>query len=144
MSADTWELIKVEAGKYLETMKSLKKDGLDYLSDLTAVDFKDKGIIEVVVHLAAVNPGTDPKTSFGRHVRVKTEVERDRPSLDSVTPIWAGANWFEREVWDLFGVDFPGHPDLRRIMTPEGFTGHPLRKDFVDERPKRERVPQTR
>jgi len=144
MTSTTWEEIKVEPGKYLETMRALHKEGLNQLSDLTAVDWKDRGVIEVVAHLVALRPGEDPRQALGRRVRVKTEVERDRPSLDSVTPIWPGADWYEREVWDLFGVDFPGHPDLRRIMTPEGFAGHPLRKDFVDRRPKRERVPHTR
>ncbi len=142
MSADFFEELKVEPDKYLATMRSLHdKDGFNHLSDLTAVDWKDRGVIEVVVHLLSLTPGTDPRSTQGkRSVRVRTEVPRDRPELDSVTPIWSGANWYEREVWDLFGVNFPGHPDLRRIMTPEGFKGHPLRKDFVDERPPRQKA----
>ncbi len=141
MTAGDWEELKVEPGKYLETMQSLHKEGFNHLSDLTAVDWKDRGVIEVVVHLLHLDTGSDPRAVQGpRAIRVKTEVDRDRPAVASVTPIWPGANWFEREVWDLFGVDFEGHPDLRRIMTREGFVGHPLRKDFVDERPKRERV----
>lgn len=140
MSPEAWEEVKVEPGKYLETMKALRKGGLNQVSDLTAVDWKDRGVIEVIVNLLSLKPGEDPRNTLGRRVRVKTEVERDRPSIDSVTPLWPGVNWYEREVYDLFGVDFPGHPDLRRIMTHEGFVGHPLRKDFVDERPKRQRV----
>ena len=57
-------------------------------------------------------------------------VDDAEPSMDSVVPVWAGANWFEREVFDLFGIVFPGHPDLRRILTDYGFIGHPFRKDF--------------
>ena len=63
-------------------------------------------------------------------LRVKTFLDADRPIVDSVVGIWAGANWFEREAFDLFGIMFKGHPDLRRILTDYGFIGHPFRKDF--------------
>ncbi|TVX97110.1 NADH-quinone oxidoreductase subunit C [Cohnella terricola] len=62
---------------------------------------------------------------------VKVKTDRERPSVDSVTPIWETANWNEREIYDLLGVDFPGHPDLRRIMMSDDWVGHPLRKDYV-------------
>ena len=63
-------------------------------------------------------------------VRLKVRVSGENPAVDSVTCVWPGTNWYEREVFDLFGVTFNGHPDLRRIMMPEDWEGHPLRKDF--------------
>jgi NADH-quinone oxidoreductase subunit C len=70
--------------------------------------------------------------AFPANLRLRLEVEVDEaePELDSVVPVWKGANWFEREVFDLFGVRFTGHPDLRRILSPDAFGDHPLRKDF--------------
>jgi NADH dehydrogenase (ubiquinone) Fe-S protein 3 len=68
-------------------------------------------------------------TRYNNRIRVKTSVSEITP-VDSITPLFKGANWFEREIWDLYGVYFTGHPDLRRILTDYGFEGHPLRKDF--------------
>jgi NADH-quinone oxidoreductase subunit C len=62
---------------------------------------------------------------------IKVRTDREQPSVSSVTPIWETANWNEREIYDLLGIDFPGHPDLRRIMMPDDWVGHPLRKDYV-------------
>jgi len=77
----------------------------------------------VVMHLLSVKNN--------QRIRVKTYCEdNDFPVIDSVTPIWSSANWFEREAFDLFGIMFSGHPDLRRILTDYGFSGHPFRKDF--------------
>jgi len=76
----------------------------------------------VVYHLLSV--------SHNVRLRVKTFLDADRPIVDSVVGIWSGANWFEREAFDLFGIMFRGHPDLRRILTDYGFIGHPFRKDF--------------
>jgi NADH-quinone oxidoreductase subunit C len=70
-------------------------------------------------------------------MRVKVPLTAADPALDSLTPLWASANWFEREVWDMFGIRFTGHPDLRRILLYESFQGHPLRKDY----PVRKRQP---
>lgn len=96
----------------------------DYLSSLTAVDRGDR--LELVLHLRAL--------ATGERLTVKTELERERPEVASVTGIWKTANWHEREVYDLFGVVFRGHPKLRRILLTEDFEGHPLRKDYVDPR----------
>jgi NADH-quinone oxidoreductase subunit C len=69
-------------------------------------------------------------TVHNHRVRVKTLLDSDKPIIDSVVDLWAGANWFERESFDLFGILYKGHPDLRRILTDYGFIGHPFRKDF--------------
>ena len=73
-------------------------------------------------------------------LRLKAEVPEKNPEINSVTPVFRSANWFERETYDMFGIKFLGHPDLRRILNPEGFPGHPLRKDF-DGGPKDEYCP---
>ena len=65
---------------------------------------------------------------------LKTKVRRDDPHLESLVRVWPAANWQEREVFDLFGIVFDGHPDLRRILLPEDWVGHPLRKDYEDDR----------
>ena len=90
--------------------------------DLTAVDWPDREKrFEVVYHLLS------PKRN--QRVRVKVETDEVTP-VPSVVPVFRGAEWFEREAYDLYGVLFSGHPDLRRILTDYGFEGHPLRKDF--------------
>lgn len=76
----------------------------------------------VVYHLLSI--------AHNHRVRLKCFIQENRPSIPSVLPIWASANWYEREAFDLFGILFTGHPDLRRIMTDYGFVGHPFRKDF--------------
>nr|VFJ45419.1 MAG: NADH dehydrogenase subunit C [Candidatus Kentron sp. DK] len=81
-----------------------------------------KGRFAVVYHLLSL--------TNNQRLRLRTYAENDPPTVDSVTPIWSAANWFEREAFDLFGILFQGHPDLRRILTDYGFIGHPLRKDF--------------
>jgi NADH-quinone oxidoreductase subunit C len=97
---------------------------LDFLEDLTAVDWPKRNVIEVVYHLLSYEH---------RHVLVlKVEADRAAPSVATVEGVWKTANWFEREVYDLFGVDFPGHPDLRRLMLPDDWVGHPLRKDYQE------------
>jgi NADH-quinone oxidoreductase subunit C len=66
-------------------------------------------------------------------LRLRTSVSAQQPAVDSLVPVWPGANWLEREIFDLFGIHFAGHPDLRRILLPEGFEGFPLRRDFPTE-----------
>jgi NADH-quinone oxidoreductase subunit C len=111
----------VEVCRFLKGEPGLE---MDFLEDLTAVDWPKRNVIEVVYHLL----------SFGRRHAIVLKVEADRaaPAVPTVTVVWKGANWFEREVYDLFGVDFPGHPDLRRIMLPDDWSGHPLRKDYQE------------
>jgi NADH-quinone oxidoreductase subunit C len=100
----------------------------DVLMDLTAVDYlkypgrEDGPRFEVVYHLYSI-----PKN---HRVRVKVRVEQDDPNVPTALTLWPIANWFEREVWDMFGIRFDGHPDLRRLLLYEEFVGHPLRKDY--------------
>ncbi|MBZ5513248.1 MAG: NADH-quinone oxidoreductase subunit C [Acidobacteriia bacterium] len=94
-----------------------------YLSDVTAVDlFPNEPRFEVVYHLLSLE-------SF-RRLRLKVRVPGDDPRVNSVVPVWPGANAFEREVFDLLGIRFEGHPNLSRILMPEDWEGHPLRKDY--------------
>jgi NADH-quinone oxidoreductase subunit C len=93
------------------------------LSTVTAVDrWPTEPRFEVVYHLHSVERN--------ERVRVKSRVSGEQPSIDSVTGVWRGANWYEREVFDLFGIQFVGHPNLTRILMPEDWEGHPLRKDY--------------
>lgn len=101
--------------------------GLSYLSFVSAIDRPDSGGFEVLYHLYSF----DTKEELALKVRVP----RDAPTLASVTGIWDGANWHEREAYDLFGIVFEGHPNLRRIMMTDDWVGHPLRKDYVYQDP---------
>jgi NADH-quinone oxidoreductase subunit C len=98
----------------------------NFLCDVTCVDwYPSQPRFEVVYHLFSI------PTKL--RVRLKVQLGGEDPRLDSVTPVWPGANFFEREVFDLFGIYFEGHPYLRRIMMPENWEGHPLRKDYPVE-----------
>ena len=96
--------------------------GLDFnmLECLTGVDYLD--YFEVVYHLHAIEPN--------QRLRLKCSLPGEQPAIDSVTGVWRSANWYEREVFDLFGIGFPGHPNLKRIMMPDDWEGHPLRRDY--------------
>jgi NADH-quinone oxidoreductase subunit C len=96
--------------------------------DLTAVDyFKRKPRFEVVYHFLSL------KNLF--RIRVKVPLSEPDPELDSLVSLWASADWYEREVYDMFGIRFAGHPDLKRILMYPEFEGHPLRKDYpIDKR----------
>jgi NADH-quinone oxidoreductase subunit C len=98
----------------------------NYLADITCVDwFPSEPRFEVVYHLLSI--------SKKERVRLKVRLDGSSPALDSVTLVWPAANYFEREVFDLFGVRFAGHPYLRRLLMPEDWEGHPLRKDYPVE-----------
>jgi len=113
-----------EAGKIFDICSFAKKQlGFDFLVDITSVD----------------NYGTDPRwtviyhlrnTKTATELRLKTDVSEEKSELPSVLPVWRTANWHEREIYDLMGIRFTGHPDLRRILMWEGYPYHPLRKDF--------------
>lgn len=120
------ETIVVNRERWLETHRTLHQHaelGFDFLMDLTAVDYLGEEVrFEVVTHLFA--------SKSGRPLRVKARVPENDPAISSLTPIWKSANWLEREAWDMYGVRFLDHPDLRRILMYEEFVGHPLRKDY--------------
>jgi NADH-quinone oxidoreductase subunit C len=98
----------------------------NFLSDVTCVDwFPAEPRFEVVYHLLSI--------SKKERVRLKVRLDGASPAVDSVTPVWPGANYFEREVFDLFGIRFAGHPYLVRLLMPEDWEGHPLRKDYPVE-----------
>ncbi len=99
-----------------------------FLADLTAVDYLEikSPRYEVVYHLHRFGPDCEENV----RIRIKAEVSEKDLSIQSLTPIWSGADWLEREVYDMFGIEFTGHPDLRRILMPEDYGPYPLRKDF--------------
>ena len=139
LKPDNWLEVKVDADQSPAFFRYIKESpalGFDYLLDVTAVDYIDEGKLQVVYHLARL--GTDARKR-GKLV-VKIDLPRDNPRVRTVVDIWPTANFHEREVYDMFGVIFEGHPDLRRILMREDWVGHPLRKDYVDQRPKRTRV----
>ena len=94
----------------------------DYLTCLSGVD--EGETLATVYHIHSL--------ALGHFLTLRTRVPRENPEIDTVSDIWPAANWFEREAWDLFGIVYLGHPDPRRIMLPDDWEGHPLRKDFVD------------
>lgn len=125
--------VEVASSNYLEVMRKLRDTPgcqFEQLIDLCGVDYstyKDMGTegsrFAVVVHLLSV--------SLNQRIRVRTYcADDDFPMVPSVMNLWSSANWFEREAFDLFGIVFEGHTDLRRILTDYGFIGHPFRKDF--------------
>jgi NADH-quinone oxidoreductase subunit C len=117
----------VKAERLVEVCRFLKTESgldFDFLEDLTAVDWPKRNVIEVVYHLVSYKH---------RHVfKLKVETDRAAPVVPTAVVVWKTANWFEREVYDLFGVTFTGHPDLRRLMLPDDWIGHPLRKDYQE------------
>ncbi|MEC3157375.1 NADH-quinone oxidoreductase subunit C [Bacillus thuringiensis] len=122
LSKDVPTLV-VDQEKYYEVMESLRfHEGLafDYMSELHATDFVTH--MEVYVHLF----------SYGKKqsVAVKVKLDREEPQVESVTALWKGADWPEREAYDLLGIVFKGHPNLTRILMPDDWVGHPLRKDY--------------
>ena len=111
----------VDACRWLKGEPGLE---LDFCEDLTAVDWPKRNVIEVVYHLFSYRH---------RHgIVLKVEADRQSPAVPSVEGVWKAANFMEREVYDLFGVTFTGHPDLRRILLPDDWVGHPLRKDYQE------------
>lgn len=110
--------------KFLTSCKKSSSLAFNLLSDITAVDWMDlkEDRFEVVYQLMSL-------TKLWR-LTVKVAVSESNPEVSSVVSLWAGANFLEREVWDMFGIRFAGHPDLRRILMYEEFVGHPLRKDY--------------
>ncbi len=120
------EVLKIRAGAAFDAMTYLRNrtdEPFNQLMDLTCVDrVATDRIFEVVYQLRSLDTG--------RRLMVKASVAQDDPRIASVASIWKSANWGEREAYDMFGVCFEGHPDLRRILLYEEFEGHPLRKSY--------------
>lgn len=112
----------VEVSRYLRDEPELK---FEVLSDLTALDWPKEEKIQVVYHLYSY--------THRHQIVLKVDLPREAPRVATVEGVWMAADWMEREVFDLFGVVFEGHSDLRRIMLPEDWVGHPLRKDYVEQ-----------
>jgi NADH-quinone oxidoreductase subunit C len=111
----------VDVCRFLKTTTGLE---FDYCQDITAIDWPARKVIEVVYHVYSL---------VHRHgLVVKVETDRDKPTLGTVEGVWKAATWLEREIYDLFGVNFEGHSDLRRILMPDDWVGHPLRKDYQE------------
>ena len=131
------ETAVVKAERFVEICEYLRDDSateMQSLMDLTAVDFLGvkEPRFEVVYHLYSLTKN--------HRLRLKIEVDEENPKVPSVLSVWKSANWMEREVWDLYGISFEGHPDLRRILLYPEFEGHPLRKDYPMEK-RQPRVP---
>ncbi len=127
------ETAMIVASQLIPAMRFLKNQmGYDFLVDITAVDYwgRAEARFEVVYHLRSMRTGA--------RLRIKVPLmepeDGQAPSIESIVPLWPAANWLEREVWDLYGIQFMGHPDLRRILLYEEFVGYPLRKDYPKEK----------
>ena len=130
-------VLRIDKGRLIEAATLLRDDPqlkFDHLADVTAVDYllyNPEGgppgegrtpRFDVVYHLYSIGRG--------QRVRLKVGVEEDETTIASVTGIWASANWAERETYDLYGIEFAGHPNMTRILMPDDWQGHPLRKDY--------------
>jgi len=117
---------KARIHEVCELLHADEKTYFDMLSCLTGIDNGlEKGSMEVVYNLYSI--------PFDLHLMLKVELDRENPEIDSVSDIWRTANWHERETYDLLGINFKNHPDLRRILLPTDWEGHPLRKDYSEQ-----------
>ena len=107
----------------LAVCRALLADGFEYLSDITAVDYIDRGVFRLIYQIGNYQNGDI--------IVLNAEIPREKPVMVSVNAIWRAADWLEREVYDMFGIVFEGHPNMKRILLWDGFEGWPLRKDFV-------------
>jgi NADH-quinone oxidoreductase subunit C len=123
---DAFAVVKAES--IVDVCRFCKEDpdlAMDSLMNLSSIDWPKRNQIEVVYHLFSYSK---------RHTFVlKVQLDRAAPALDSVESVWKSADWLEREQFDLMGVKFEGHPDLRRIMMPDDWVGNPLRKDYKEQ-----------
>ncbi|MFZ5943751.1 MAG: NADH-quinone oxidoreductase subunit C [Bacillota bacterium] len=115
--------VYVDKKNLYEVMEFLQENDLTFLADISSADYKE--YFEVAYQLYSFDSSD--------HLSVKVKLEHDKPEVDSVFKLWSTADWMEREVYDLMGIKFLNHPNLERILTWEGFDGHPLRKDYVSK-----------
>ena len=119
------QIVHIKGQGVIDVLKTFKDAGFNFLADLTAIDNLTLGGFErfaVVYHLLS--------HGSAERVTIKAYVPEDNPVLPSIESLWKTADWQEREVFDLFGIEFEGHPNLTRIMNPDDYEGHPLRKDY--------------
>lgn len=120
--------VTIESSKILEVCKFLHTNKdlyFDHLSCLSGVDYGAEQNLGVVYHLYSI--------PFDHAIVLKVKLNRNKPEIPTITPIWKGADWHEREVFDMYGIKFLEHPDLRRILMPADWEGHPLRKDYKEQ-----------
>ncbi len=121
---------RIDPERVVEVARLLRDDSeleFEMLTDVTAVDYLgEEPRFEMVYHFYSV--------ARNHRLRIKARVPEEPAEIDSLVDVYASANWMEREVWDLYGIRFKGHPDLRRILLYEEFEGHPLRKDYPKEK----------
>jgi NADH-quinone oxidoreductase subunit C len=120
-------VVRIARNGMLDFFRALKEDAelkMNFLVDITAVDWVDARPerFEVVYHLLSL--------SKNFRLRIKIYTPEQKPEVDTLVSLWPGASFMERETWDMYGIDFKGHPDQRRILTYDEFQGHPLRKDY--------------
>lgn len=119
--------VVVQAAELVDVMSTLQRThGFDLLVDITCVDYlnyRDARNRFGLCYLLA-------NTTTAERLTIRVMLDEPDPAVASLVPLWAGADWLEREVFDMFGIRFEGHPDLRRILLPDEFTAHPLRKDY--------------
>jgi NADH-quinone oxidoreductase subunit C len=118
--------LTVEAGEIRSAARTLQTAGYNFFEDMTAVDwFPSAPRFQLSYHILS--------HTYKERIRLRVLLEGENPSVESITPVWPAANFYEREVFDLFGVRFGEHPNLRRILMPDDWQGHPLRKDYPVE-----------
>jgi NADH-quinone oxidoreductase subunit C len=118
--------ITVAREDIIAAAKAVQQAGYNFLEDVTAVDwYPSEPRFQITYHILS--------HSMKQRIRLVVRLDSDSASIDSITSVWPSANFYEREVFDLFGVHFGGHPNLKRIMMPEDWNGHPLRKDYPVE-----------
>ena len=118
--------LSIEAVSIRAAPQTVQAAGYNFFEDMTAVDwFPAAPRFQLSYHILS--------HSYKERIRLRVMLEGDSPSVDSIVPVWPSANFYEREVFDLFGITFNGHPNLRRIMMPDEWQGHPLRKDYPVE-----------
>jgi NADH-quinone oxidoreductase subunit C len=138
------EIVRIEPAELRATLTRLRGEGCTMLLDIGGVDYLAREPrFDVVYHLLAMplQPASVAEIGTPRRVRVLVGVAGVDPRLASVSDLWPNADWAEREIFDLFGIIFDGHPDLRRIQMPDDWEGHPLRKDYPLRGPAREATP---
>jgi NADH-quinone oxidoreductase subunit C len=118
--------LTVDPGRLVAAASALRQAGYNFFEDMTAVDWIPASPrFQLSYHLLSL--------ARKERIRLRVFVDETNPSVESITSLWPGANYYEREVFDLFGIRFQGHPNLRRILMPDDWEGHPLRKDYPVE-----------